>query len=161
MVGKRTHWEKRNLPKIQIPLRSQFQSKTITKSKTPQTKQFLQRTVKTRRSEDSTNKITVSLEKTAEMIILNFAQNSKTLYEKLILQRVMDIEDAMKVDLTGVNQHILMNRLSLINDSINYEWLNLSKDTYKIKCKEKNLSWNAVFKLNWILITMTCKWFIS
>ena len=39
-----------------------------------------------------------------------------------------------------VGKNNLMNRLSLINDSINYEWLNLSKDTYKIKCKEKILS---------------------
>ena len=39
-----------------------------------------------------------------------------------------------------VGKNILMNRLSLINDSINYEWLNLSKDTYKIKFKEKILS---------------------
>ena len=39
-----------------------------------------------------------------------------------------------------VGKNLLMNRLSLINDSINYDWLNLSKDTYKIKCKEKFLS---------------------
>ena len=39
-----------------------------------------------------------------------------------------------------VGKDLLMNRLSLINDSINYDWLNLSKDTYKIKCKEKFLS---------------------
>ena len=57
-----------------------------------------------------------------------------------------------------VGKNFLMSRLSLINDSINYEWLNLSKDTYKIKCKENILSWNAVFKLNWIQITMKCKW---
>ena len=57
-----------------------------------------------------------------------------------------------------VGKNLLMNRLSLINDSINYERLNLLKDTYKIKCKEKFLSWNAVLKLNWILITMECGW---
>ena len=39
-----------------------------------------------------------------------------------------------------VGKNLLMNRLSLINDSINYDWLTLSKDTYKIKCKEKLLS---------------------
>ena len=39
-----------------------------------------------------------------------------------------------------VGKNLLMNRLSLINDSINYEWLNLSKGTYRIKCKDKFLS---------------------
>ena len=40
----------------------------------------------------------------------------------------------------GVGKNLLMNKLSLINDSINYEWLHPSKDTYNIKCKEKVLS---------------------
>ena len=36
-----------------------------------------------------------------------------------------------------VGKNILMNRLSLINSSINYEWLNLSKDTYKSNVRKK------------------------
>ena len=40
-----------------------------------------------------------------------------------------------------VGRNILMNRLSIISDKINYDWLNLTRSSYKTKCKGLFLSW--------------------
>ena len=34
-----------------------------------------------------------------------------------------------------VGKNILMNRLRILNNEIDYSWLNLSFESYKIKCK--------------------------
>ena len=39
-----------------------------------------------------------------------------------------------------VGENILINRLSLINNRIPLEWLNLGYNCYKIKCKQKLLA---------------------
>ena len=39
-----------------------------------------------------------------------------------------------------VGENILINRLSLINNQIPLEWLNLGYNSYKIKCKQKLLA---------------------
>ena len=39
-----------------------------------------------------------------------------------------------------VGKNILANRLSIINEKISLDWLNLSFDSFKIKCKEKCLA---------------------
>ena len=35
-----------------------------------------------------------------------------------------------------IGKNILANRLTCINNWINYDWLNLSYLTYKVKCKQ-------------------------
>ena len=39
-----------------------------------------------------------------------------------------------------VGKNVLANRLTLLNDKILLEWLNLSYDQFKIKCKDKFLT---------------------
>ena len=39
-----------------------------------------------------------------------------------------------------VGKNILMNRLTVINNEIDYNWLNLSSISYKLKCKSLFLS---------------------
>ena len=34
-----------------------------------------------------------------------------------------------------VGKNIMVNRLTIINNKVDYKMLNLSKDTYKLKCK--------------------------
>ena len=50
-----------------------------------------------------------------------------------------------KVDIVGnsntkVGKNLLVNRLVLINDKIKFDWLNLSLDGFKLKCKNIFLS---------------------
>ena len=39
-----------------------------------------------------------------------------------------------------IGKNTMTNRLNLLNNKITYDWLNLSIETYKIKCKELFLS---------------------
>ena len=41
---------------------------------------------------------------------------------------------------TKVGKNLLVNRLVLINDKIKFDWLNLSLDGFKLKCKNIFLS---------------------
>ena len=52
-----------------------------------------------------------------------------------------------------VGNNILTNRLSLINGMIPLSWLNLSRDSFKIKCKEKFLLWQ--FSEQWCQTSCT------
>ena len=45
-----------------------------------------------------------------------------------------------KTNSLRVGENILVNRLSLINNQIPLDWLNLNYDTFKIKCKQKYLT---------------------
>ena len=53
------------------------------------------------------------------------------------------VENVQIIDISRmrVGKNILTNRLSVINNKIDYKWLNLSKDTFKIKCKDLFLRW--------------------
>ena len=44
-----------------------------------------------------------------------------------------------KTNTLRVGANILVNRLSLVNNQIPLDWLNLNYDTYKIRCKQKFL----------------------
>ena len=45
-----------------------------------------------------------------------------------------------------IGKNILMNRMGVLNNEINYSWLNLSLTTFKLKCKEIFLS-NILLKV--------------
>ena len=40
-----------------------------------------------------------------------------------------------RINKLKVGMNILSNRLTIINNKINLDWLNLSVDSYKVKCK--------------------------
>ena len=48
------------------------------------------------------------------------------------------VENVQIIDISRmrVGKNVLTNRLSVINNKIEYKWLNLSKDAFKIKCKD-------------------------
>ena len=46
---------------------------------------------------------------------------------------------------TKIGKNIVINRLKLINGKIEYEWLNLSWQSYKAKCKSI-FKWNLLFR---------------
>ena len=48
----------------------------------------------------------------------------------------------MKIQNYDVGKNILLNRLHILNDKIEKNWINLSIDSYKIKCKELFLKAN-------------------
>ena len=50
----------------------------------------------------------------------------------LVMSRCMQFTFGDKV-----RENIMVNRLSIINHQIPFDWLNLKYTTYKIKCKEK------------------------
>ena len=39
-----------------------------------------------------------------------------------------------------IGRNILVNRLNILNGKVNYDWMNLSKDAFKLKCKNKFLN---------------------
>ena len=39
-----------------------------------------------------------------------------------------------------IGRNNMINRLNMLNDQIEYDWLNLSINSYKLKCKERFLS---------------------
>ena len=43
--------------------------------------------------------------------------------------------ESVVIDYIKVGKNIMMNRLTIINNKIDYKMMNLSKDTYKLKCK--------------------------
>ena len=47
----------------------------------------------------------------------------------------------LKSNFYKVGMNSLANRLQVINNKIPLNWLNMSVDTYKIKCKEIFLKW--------------------
>ena len=81
-----------------------------------------------------------------KLVLDRFFENWITFCHFLTPAHYVHIVDHSRV---RVWKNLLMNRPSLINDSINYERLNLSKDTYKIKCKEKLLSWLTIELKQW------------
>ena len=54
-----------------------------------------------------------------------------------------------------IGKNIMINRLRVVNGKICYDWLNLSFDTYKFKCKKLFL-WYRSFNFIW----MSCFCFI-
>ena len=58
------------------------------------------------------------------------------IFEKLIMQRILEIKDIHNVDLTGTKQHGFKRKRSTSTAGINYSWLNESFDTFKVKCKK-------------------------
>ena len=48
-------------------------------------------------------------------------------------QKLVQITDE---SLTRIGKNILMNRLGILNNKIDYDWLNLSLNSFKIKCKK-------------------------
>ena len=51
--------------------------------------------------------------------------------------KFVQISDTSKL---RVEKNIMTNRLSILNNKIEYDWLNLSLDSFKIKCKSLFLS---------------------
>ena len=68
-----------------------------------------------------------------EMMYLNFqiAENNRSTKMNF-----------MKIQNYDVGKNILLNRLHILNDKIEKNWINLSIDSYKIKCKELFLKAN-------------------
>ena len=66
-----------------------------------------------------------------EWLVLNFQQsfNART--------QTVNVVDTSKLKI-GKNDAV--NRLKIINGKIKYEWLNLSWNSYKIKCKQEFLT---------------------
>ena len=62
----------------------------------------------------------------------------------------------------SMEQKLLTNRLTLINNTIEYNWLNLTFDSFKVKCKNLFLIWYYELRRSvhneLILITMAYKW---
>ena len=40
-----------------------------------------------------------------------------------------------------IGKNVLVNRLTILNNTIELYWLNQSLETFKIKCKERLLTW--------------------
>ena len=43
------------------------------------------------------------------------------------------------VRVIDVGKNILLNRMNILNNKIEKNWINMSLNTYKVKCKEKFL----------------------
>ena len=80
---------------------------------------------------------------TFEWIALNFNQ---------ILTSRQGSFKTMKTNKRRVGLNALANRLSILNDRIPLDWLNLGYDSYKLKCKNEFLKWNCT------LITCIIEW---
>ena len=63
-----------------------------------------------------------------DWVNLNFQQNFNEKIENV------QIFDTSKL---RVFKNILTNRLCILNSKINYKWLNLSLDSFKVKCKSQ------------------------
>ena len=68
---------------------------------------------------------------TDDWMDLNYQQN---LNDRTNMFHIIDISRMR------VGKNVLANRLTLLNDKILLEWLNLSFDQFKIKCKDKFLT---------------------
>ena len=66
-----------------------------------------------------------------DWVDLNYQQNFND------RQKFVQITDE---SVTRIGKNILVNRLSVLSNKIEYDWLNSSLDTYKIKCKKLFLS---------------------
>ena len=65
-------------------------------------------------------------------IDLNFQQNFN---ERNNLVQIYEVSRLL------IGRNTLVNRLKCLNNSIDYDWLNQSLDTFKVKCKLKFLSY--------------------
>ena len=57
---------------------------------------------------------------------INFNQSFNNRYDKI---KFFDVSK------TKIGRNLLSNRIATINNNIEYEWLNKSWNTYKLKCK--------------------------
>ena len=65
---------------------------------------------------------------------LNFQQN---------FNRRNDCVNVIDNSRLRVGKNLLVNRLTIINDLVKYDWMNCSLDTFKVKCKNLFLKWDA------------------
>ena len=62
---------------------------------------------------------------------LNFQQNYNQRNEFVMIT---------DTSMNRIGKNLMINRLNVINDKIKYDWLNLSFESYKLKCKENFLT---------------------
>ena len=63
------------------------------------------------------------------------------LYQPLLSKSVWAFLDKfLDKSLNKVGKNLTMNRMNIINDGVEYDWLNLSKESFKLKCKQLYLT---------------------
>ena len=67
--------------------------------------------------------------------------STKVVQYFLINGQRYEFVSTFETSIIKIGRNNLINRLNILNGKIKYEWLNLSIDSFKIKCKQTFLTW--------------------